>query len=105
MIPSPRANPSRTSLVAFAMLLAPLLYVLSYAPVVRVCFDSHAIPPYELYAPIDWLTENTPLREPLFCWAEICGVRRVFEMRSAIKNRITPGSMELIIVRELAPHP
>ena len=94
-MPSPRSKPSLTSLVAFAMLLTAL-YVLSYAPVFRCVGD----PGYrfgrgrsyyltregwqELYRPVEWLTDNTPLREPLLFWAGLWGeeVEEDFRIRS-----------------------
>ena len=88
-MPSPRTKPSKTSLVAFAMLL-PVVYVLSYAPVMRVCgrtLPAGQLPPigvevppladaslYPAYHPVDWLIDNTPLRKPLFWWADLWGV-------------------------------
>ena len=36
-MPSPSTKASRTLLIAFGFCLLPLMYVLSYAPVVRVC--------------------------------------------------------------------
>ncbi len=38
-MPSPRTKPSLTSLVAFFLFVLPLVYALSYAPVVRVRGD------------------------------------------------------------------
>ena len=91
---SPRTKPSRTSLVAFAMIAGPFLYVLSYAPVVRICDGPDPEPPefvalyssffvekdpeYPLYVPVDWLIDNTPLETPLFIWAECWNVREHF---------------------------
>ena len=96
-------KPSFTSLVAFGVVLLPFVYVLSYAPAVRVCgrtrpveelltisgvyymepvvfqqrlADASLYPPYQ---PVDWLIDNTPLRKPLFYWAELWGVREQFE--------------------------
>ena len=85
---SPRIKPSFTSLVAFLLVVTPLLYVLSYAPVVRVCgrgdtrYPGWVVLPreeYPLYKPLDWLIDETPIRTPLFYWADICGVRAEFE--------------------------
>ena len=103
-MPSPRTKPS---LVACVMLVLPLVYVLSYAPVVRVCgrtAEVETLPTsvvysggvgvvriwpisrpmadsslYPTYKPIDWLIDNTPLRKPLFFWAQLWNVRVEFE--------------------------
>jgi hypothetical protein len=70
-------------------------YVLSYAPVVRVikatqtddpqlsAADGYELPPY---APIDWMIDQTPLRRPLLCWAELCGVGTDFWFASEIRS-------------------
>lgn len=73
-----------------------LMYVLSYAPVVRMIggwdtvlgtdgFGNPAIlraPIYSddlpAYRPVEWLIDHTPMREPLLWWADICGVGRPF---------------------------
>ena len=76
-MPSPRTKPSFTSLVAFGFVLLPFVYVLSYAPVVRAgqvtCGNCTA------YRPVDWMIDNTLLRDPLMAWAQTCGVRPEFE--------------------------
>lgn len=88
----PMANvrkPSLTSLIAFAMIV-PTLYVLSYAPVVSISMKWRLVTPSELFEPldgeelpifrrVDWLIDETPLQEPLFAWADLCGVRADFE--------------------------
>jgi hypothetical protein len=71
-------------------------YVLSYAPVVRVikaaqpddldrlyAADGYELPPY---APIDWMIDQTPLRNPLLRWAELCGVGTDFLFASEIRS-------------------
>ena len=79
-MPSPRTKPSRTSLVAFGMLLT-VLYVLSYAPVFRFAGDAgdHFLGLredwQELYRPVEWLTDSTRLREPLMNWG--CALGRL----------------------------
>ena len=64
----------------------PFVYVLSYAPVVRVNGREYIqagrvdfwVPSdgirFPLYKPVDWLIDNTPLRGPLFIWAGLWGV-------------------------------
>ena len=80
-----------------------LLYLLSYAPVVRACGRRHvgaahalsdatgvnvenlAFDPeadsslYPLYHPIDLVIDHTPLQVLLFGWANVWGVRDEFE--------------------------
>jgi hypothetical protein len=85
-------------------------YVLSYAPVVRVCGrgsyieitqGAHAIRAdmpgpladssrYPLYEPVDWLIDRTALRHPLFLWAECWGVRKAFEYGYYVRNPLPP---------------
>ena len=81
-------KPSLTSLVAFFLIVTPLVYVLSYAPVVRtgqvICGRS------TVYRPVDWLIDNTPLRNPLFIWAGLFGVRRDFEI-AGVRRMIEPS--------------
>ena len=68
------------------LLLLPV-YVLSYAPAVRFGLDqefvvysspditcSEASGSIAAYKPVEWLIDETPLREPLFWWADVCGV-------------------------------
>jgi hypothetical protein len=100
-MPALRNKPSLTSLVAFFLIVAPLVYVLSYAPVVRVCgrqleiraqmrtasslFEGTFSMPvadaslYPAYSAVDWLIDRTPLRGPLFTWAGLWGVGGAFE--------------------------
>lgn len=109
---SRQRRPSLTSLIALVFVVAPLVYVLSYAPVVRVyrrsveaqrlvprvtviretesgwvaespregvnieCADSSVYPGYQ---PLDWLIDNTALRELMFKWADLWRVRGDFE--------------------------
>lgn len=73
-----------------------ILYVLSYAPVVRmtatpqhlaVHYGTHCeittTTTYHTrqwyYAPVRWLTKSTPLREPLLVWADVWGMWEVLE--------------------------
>lgn len=74
------------SLIAFA---APALYVLSYAPFLRLemgadidysrfpdgvmfCFgEEYFIHTHPAYAPVEWMIDHTPLRKPLIVWANV----------------------------------
>jgi hypothetical protein len=108
-----KRRPSITSLVAFDLIAVPIAYVLSYAPVVRICADAREFEPdrprmgarvitadiqepladasrYPPYAPVDWLIDNTPLREPLFLWAEVWGVGKAFEYGYWVRNPLPP---------------
>lgn len=82
-MPSPRTKPSLTSLVAFGFCLLPIVYVLSYAPIVRFSEGPdrwfEVKEDYPLYHPVDWLIEQTPVREPFLGWAGIWGVRDRFQ--------------------------
>lgn len=107
------SNGRRNSIFANLMcatalvLIVGVLYVLSYAPVVRICqrevvlgilvteepegrihrvriADSSRYPAYRT---IDWVIDNTPLREPIFLWASAWGVREEFEFGKSFRER------------------
>ena len=80
-----------------AVILLTVAYVLSYAPVVRLngSWTVQMVPNWNgrvypikaplcgttglpVYRPVDWLIDHTPMREPLWTWAELWGVRTVF---------------------------
>ena len=48
-----------------------VVYAMSYPVAVRLT-SSTVLPAYR---PVEWLIDNTPVREPMFRWAEFCGVR------------------------------
>ena len=115
-MPSPRTKPSITSIVAFGMLLT-VLYVLSYAPVVSVwdgpnptyvgldpALPKNEYPPYKA---VDWLIDETPLREPLFCWADIWGVREEFEWAGWLRliDRPYDEKLSLELLNTTRPDP
>ena len=114
---SPRTKPSLTSLVAFFLIVTPLVYVLSYAPVVRVCGRTVVVQRevsglgmfgsslrgtlidrvecadasvYPAYQPVDWMIDSTPLRRPLYFWAGLWGVREAFEYGHIARNPLPP---------------
>jgi hypothetical protein len=74
------------------------LYVLSYAPAIRLGFGTDKFNPYMMltspapprppgrqipaYAPVDWLIDNTPAARPLLWWSGLWGVRDDFENAS-----------------------
>lgn len=97
-----RRGPSITSLVTFFLIVTPLVYVLSYAPVVRFLALSEEVDSAEpfagfmapepndsrefpAYVPIDWLIDNTPIRRPLFAWSGAWGVREDFEYAAEVR--------------------
>ena len=96
-----RQRPSITSLVAFVLITSPLVYVLSYAPVVRMSggdtvFDNEIIGAGDLvvadgasfpfFSPVDLIIDETPLRTPMLHWANLWGVRLEFEMGESIRH-------------------
>lgn len=105
-----RRKPSFTSLAAFFLVVTPILYVLSYAPVVRFCgppleYQPPMVGPgnratvyrlreYRSFAPVDWLIDNTPLKEPFFLWADLWGIREAF--RQAALAREHAGHTRMI---------
>src|SRR5262245_32581058 len=79
--------------IAWAAALVVLLaigYALSYAPIVRFTnarFDATDGDGLLFYKPVDWLIDSTPLRGPLVCWADFCGVRGEFVSASWYRYR------------------
>ena len=79
-----------TAKILAVLLLVAVLYVLSYAPVYRVWFGHESsslrlerrIPGYQ---PVVWLTEESPLREPLLAWADLWGVRGEMELDTTLR--------------------
>lgn len=73
------SSPSRGSgvvpLVLAILVLVPILYVLSIGPVVAVLKKTGTGEEAVLvfYAPVIWLHENTPLKEPLEKYGELWG--------------------------------
>ncbi len=57
---------------ALVMLLA-VGYVLSYPMAVRRMEGDFHLP---AYIPVEWLVDNTALREPIYWWADLCGAGR-----------------------------
>jgi len=79
------------------LLVIGLLYVLSYAPVVRwtrnpsplVASDGSRFP---VYKPLDWLIDNTPARNLLFRWADLWGVGDIFRFNHRWRPTRIPES-------------
>jgi hypothetical protein len=90
---------------ALFFVFGPVLYVLSYAPCVRLLgggFEVSSTPigggmtinrvehwgdgrDYPAYQPVDWLIDNTPLQRPLFWWAGLFGVEPEFRLAAALR--------------------
>lgn len=90
-----------------------VLYVLSYAPVVRFTGGSEEpdpwhpfaglVPPrpadserFPIYAPIDWMIDHTPLARPLWWWAGLWGVRGDFEYAAVVREDDRKWEAELL---------
>ena len=89
--------------VALFLLVLPVLYVLSYPPVMRYFSvhrpdtwwrgqltdfpDGRNVPAYR---PVDWLIDNTMLRTPLLAWGAVWGVES--DMRMTAREREAPSS-------------
>ncbi len=65
-----RLTPTRRILLVVATIALPCLYVLSYAPLMRSGLGTFD----DLFVPVQWLIDNTPLREPLISWASLWNV-------------------------------
>ena len=78
------------------LLALVVVYPLSYAPVVKWTESDLMIGPdipapadggqLPGYRPLDWLIDNTPLREPMFAWARVWGVETQFEWASFFRE-------------------
>ena len=83
---------SHFSVVCVALLAAAAIYALSYAPYMRWRFGTdpdeatkgfmwQPDPEYVLgkapavYAPVEWLIDETPMKQPLLSWAQLWGVQ------------------------------
>lgn len=91
-----------------ALLVLGVLYVLSYAPFVRLRGGIEYAPEdewggfhpmiesygdgrdYPAYKPVDWLIDRTPLRRPLFQWAGLFDVRSDMELAHSLRT-FDPG--------------
>ncbi len=91
-------KPLLLNLTLVAVLLLPLLYVLSYAPVVRCIKANQPEDPYRLfvadgsdlpmYLPVDWLIDKTPLKKPLLWWAGFWGVGADFYLANGVRSGV-----------------
>lgn len=74
-----RIKPSLTSLIALGLFLLPFIYVLSYAPVVRISGRSPLDDDLSVYyRGVDWLLDRTRRYEPHLKWAGLWGVEEEF---------------------------
>ena len=60
--------------ITLALVLAPVLYVLSFGPADYVMkYTGRGVKVVmTVYAPVVWLHDNTPLKGPLESYAELC---------------------------------
>ncbi|MCH8148052.1 MAG: hypothetical protein IH987_08690 [Planctomycetes bacterium] len=81
------------TILATLLLLLPVVYVLSHAPMWRFQIDrargtvakwTVSLP---FYRPVEWMIDETPLREPLLRWADLWGVRGRIETDSLLRYR------------------
>jgi len=79
------------------LLVLFVLYVISYSPVYAlskkyVYSRSYTrntekyIANWDMYSPVNYLIDNTPLRAPLFTWASLWGVERDFRIGSITRD-------------------
>jgi hypothetical protein len=66
---------------ALGVLFGPILYVLSYPVTVRVT-GTHQLSGYK---PVEWLIDDTSLREPLLAWADVCGAGLLVRNGSVVR--------------------
>ncbi len=78
-------NPIVSSLCIGALAFSvPMLYLASYAPVVRweasfVHTDPIDSKDFPLYRPADWVIDRTPLCGAMIWWSDRCGVAAEFQ--------------------------
>ena len=82
----------------FAIILLAVAYVLSYAPVVKFKQSSTTGTPaaslglptdgsiLPFYRPVDYLIDETPLRSPLFLWADLWSARYELEVAATLRS-------------------
>ncbi len=66
-----------------------VIYVLSYAPTEKALAAGRLPWPramMDFYVPVQWLIDQSPLREPLLRWADIHGQRANFVSASAARS-------------------
>src|SRR5262245_20621829 len=79
---------SRIVFPAAAIVFA-VAYVLSYAPTEQARAAGRLPWPramMDVYVPVQWLIDQSPLREPLLRWAESYGQRETFVSASTARN-------------------
>jgi hypothetical protein len=89
------------------VVLVPLMYVLSYAPVYRLGMQrgwSGIDRQPAAYRPVDWLIDNTPLNEPLYGWADLWGVRGDFVWAAAYRAFNRGESTPILSIEAETPH-
>jgi hypothetical protein len=78
---------TNASIIAAIVLLSALpLYVLSYPLAVRAMPDSEL----RCYAPVEWLLDETPFSEPIFCCALLLGAEDAVAEREFIRAIACP---------------
>jgi hypothetical protein len=75
------------SSICGALILLSVTYALSYAPVFRWQMErQNTMCPEgkwrQLYDPVNWMIDRTPLRPPLLSWADYWNVRSPMETES-----------------------
>lgn len=99
-------HPTRQAIVRWAaavLLVLVVVYPLSYAPFVkwklweiheRTVQEGYTVgcrftpidgSQYHVYRPVDWLIDNTALKQPLFAWARLWRVEEEFRFGAAAR--------------------
>ena len=106
-MPAPDST-RRLPLLPIALLvLLPLAYLLSYAPVYRMGKSSgwsRIDHPLAVYRPVDWLIDHTPLDEPLYRWADLWGVRGDVVWAAAYRGFNRGEATPIISIEAETPH-
>ncbi|HBN74223.1 MAG TPA: hypothetical protein DD473_00050 [Planctomycetaceae bacterium] len=75
---------TRLLLVPGVLILSISIYVLSFAPLIRLdsLYHNGYHNPWVAYEPVLWCIWKTPLQKPLLKWANLFGVQNKTEMQA-----------------------
>lgn len=66
-----------------------LTYVLAYAPAIQLLRGSRAHIFLDLFVPVEWLIDNTPIQSIYAAWADVFGVKGTILSAANWRGRVT----------------